>query len=123
MSMSIADAIRRYHEIKISVASVGMEPLDEETVDILDRIVVDTNSSMLAGQLAAGLRTLWIARQSGEHQEEDTDAMLCLLAEVASLIENAIEAHDAAIWWQAQHEKAAKAAPTTRRRKAKEAAE
>jgi len=31
MSMSIADAIRRYHEIKISVASVGMEPLDEET--------------------------------------------------------------------------------------------
>ena len=108
MSMSIADAIRHYHEIKLPPGySVDNATLDEEVVDILDRIKSDTDVGMLAGQLAASLRTLWVARQSGEQTKDDTDAMLCLLSEVASLLEYAIETHDAADWLLDWHKKAA----------------
>ncbi len=104
--MSIADALRLYHETDIPASSVGMEPLDIEALENLHLVEGYANPDLLAGQLAAAIRTLWVARKSGELSDEDADDTLCLLAEVASLLEHTIEANSAAVWWLQRHEEA-----------------
>ncbi len=121
-SPSVADVLREYHELDLPASSVGMKPLDAEALDVLHRVEGYTDPLHLAGQLTSALHTLWTARKSGELPDDHADATIWLLAEVASLLEHAIEAHDAATWWRGQHEKAlaraeqAKAKGTTKRR-------
>ncbi len=96
---TVADALRLYRELELPRFPLDAEPLDKETMESLRVVKGYTNPELLACQLAAGLRTLWTARQSGENPDDDTDATICLLAEVASLLEHAIEAHNTAAWW------------------------
>ncbi len=103
---SIADVLREYYELDIPASSVGMDSLDAEALDVLRRVEGYTNPLHLAGQLTSALRTLWVARKSGELPDEDGDATIWLLTEVSSLLEHAVEAHDAANWLLAQHEEA-----------------
>ena len=121
-SPSVANVLREFHELDLPSSSVGMEPLNAEALDVLHRVEGYTDPLHLAGQLTSALRTLWVARKSGELPDEDGDATLWLLGEVSSLLEHAIEANHAATWWRGQHEKAvaraeqAKAKPATKRR-------
>lgn len=124
---SVAAALREFYELDLPTSSVGMEPLDAEALDVLHRVEGYADPLHLAGQLTSALHVLWVARKSGELPDDHADATIYLLAEVASLVEHAIEASQSVPWWQGQHEKAlaraeqAKTA-TTRRKKAKEAA-
>ena len=119
---SVADVLREYHELDLPTSSVGMQPLDAEALEVLDRVEGYADPLPLAGQLTAALKVLWVARKSGELSDDDADATLWLLSEVSSLVEHAIEANAAATWWRAQHERAkaraeqAKAKGTTKRR-------
>ncbi len=102
--IAASDAIRRYAELNLSASSADKVPLDEEALAVLERVAQRSTPGLLAGQLAAALRTLWVAQKSGDNEREDTDNTLCLLAEFASLIENAAEVHDDAIWFLKQQE-------------------
>ncbi|RMG35446.1 MAG: hypothetical protein D6720_07165 [Gammaproteobacteria bacterium] len=124
MNMTTADALRLYHEMDLPETSTGMEPLDAETLENLRLVEGYANPLDLATQLTAALRTLWVARKSGELADDDADSTIWLLGEVSNLIEHAIEAQHGAEWWQRQHEKALaeaeQAKPAPRRRKTKE---
>ncbi len=105
-SPSVADVLREYHALNLPAVSEAMQPLDAEALDVLHRVEGYSDPLHLATQLTSALRALWVARKSGELPDEDGDATLWLLGEVSSLLEHAIEANQAATWWQAQHEKA-----------------
>lgn len=104
-ALSVADVLRLYRELDLPSTSVGMEPLPAYTLDTLRRVHGYTNPQALAGQLTSAILTLWTARKSGELADEDADATTWLLSEVSSLLEHAIEAHDEAVWWLAEHER------------------
>ncbi len=105
---SVADVLREYLELDLPASLfVGSQPLDAKTLEVLRRVEGYADPVSLAGQLSSALRALWVARKSGELADEDGDATLWLLAEVASLLENVIDATQTATWLRAQHEKAA----------------
>ena len=123
-SPSVADVLREYHELNLPASSAGMKPLDPETLKVLQRVNGYADPANLASQLTGALHVLWVARKSGELPDDHADSMIWLLSEVSSQLEHAIEANQAATWWQAQHEKAVaraeqamKAKPGPRRRK------
>lgn len=111
-SPSVADILRDYHELNLPASSTGMKPLDAETLEVLQRVDGYADPVNLAGQLTGALHVLWTARKSGELPDDHADSMIWMLAEVSSLLEHAIEAHQAADWWRTQHEKAEAKAKT-----------
>jgi len=118
---SVADVLRKYHELDLPASLfVEPQPLDAKTLEVLRQVEGYADPASLAGQLSSALRVLWVARKSGELADEDGDATLWLLAEVASLLENAIDVSQTAAWLRAMHEKAAacdeqNAKPATKR--------
>lgn len=104
---SVTDVLSDYRELDLPASSVGMKPLSAEALKVLRRVEGYADPGHLASLLTSGLHTLWIARKCGELADEDADATLWMLSEMASLLEHAIEANRAATWWLAQHEKVA----------------
>ena len=123
---SMADVLREYLKLELPPIAEEMPPLDAETLEVLRRVDGHCDPLHLAVGVSSALRTLWVARKSGELSDEDGDSTLLLLSEVTGFLEHVIEVHQSAAWRQAQHEKAliraeqSKAKPTTRRRKAEE---
>jgi len=95
MNITANDAISMFHEAKLPS---GTGELDQETLELLRKVQGYADPAKLSAHLTAGIRTLWVARVSGELSGDDDSGMLCLLEEYASLLEHAIAATQEAAW-------------------------